>query len=161
MIRSMTAFARCQHSASWGTLTWEIRSVNHRYLDMNLRLPEDFRAAEGRYRELINAGVSRGKLECNLRFVPEKISAEGIEVDEEQAKALVKACQHINDMLHQPSEISAVEVLFILVEIVDWAAAKTPATTRPAMPIGSSRAMNSGKIASFLKVGSSRSGWCW
>ena len=54
----------------------------------------------------------------------------------------------------------AAEVLLILVEIVDCAAAKTPATTSPAIPVGSSRAMKSGKIASVLKVGSSRLGLC-
>ena len=111
MIRSMTAFARCQSTAEWGTLTWEIRSVNHRYLEMYMRLPDELRSMEGRYREIINKAVSRGKLECTLRFVPEKVQQGSVEIDEPHAKALVKACQQINDMLHQPSEISAVDVL--------------------------------------------------
>jgi uncharacterized protein YicC (UPF0701 family) len=46
----MTAFARVQQSEKFGTLTWELRSVNSRYLDINCRMPEDFRAQEGRVR---------------------------------------------------------------------------------------------------------------
>ena len=48
MIRSMTGFARRELVADWGQLAWELRAVNHRYLEISLRLPEEFRAAEGR-----------------------------------------------------------------------------------------------------------------
>ncbi len=111
MIRSMTAFARCQHRAGFGTLTWELRSVNHRYLEMYLRLPDDFRALEGKYREHINAALSRGKLECTLRFVPETGTQDGVQINEAVTRSVIKACQKINDMLHQPSEIDPVRVL--------------------------------------------------
>ena len=53
MIRSMTAFARQQEHGEWGELTWEIRSVNHRYLETTVRLPEDLRAIEPSVRELL------------------------------------------------------------------------------------------------------------
>jgi len=111
MIRSMTAFARCQHSAEYGTLTWELRTVNHRYLDMYLRLPEDFRALEGKYRERINAALSRGKLEATLRFVPETVTRDGVQINEAMTRSVIQACQKINDMLHQPSEIDPMRVL--------------------------------------------------
>lgn len=111
MIKSMTAFARSQSSATYGTLIWELRSVNHRYLDIHMRLPEDFRAQEGRYREMVNSMLSRGKLECNLRFQSEALTEAGIQLNPEQAASLIKACQQVNDMLHQPSEIQAIEVL--------------------------------------------------
>ena len=52
MTQSMTAFARQQTEHEWGTLVWEIRSVNHRYLETNLRLPESLRAAETLCRDL-------------------------------------------------------------------------------------------------------------
>ena len=78
MIKSMTAFARVQHSDKYGTLTWELRSVNSRYLDINCRLPEDFRAQEGRVRECINRRLQRGKIECGLRFIPEQMAETGI-----------------------------------------------------------------------------------
>lgn len=111
MIKSMTGFARCQSKHSFGTLTWELRTVNHRYLDINMRMPDEMRSYENRYRELINSRLSRGKLEGGLRFKPEVIIENGIEINDEFAKSLVKACQRINDFLHQPSEINAVEIL--------------------------------------------------
>ena len=81
MIKSMTAFARVQQSESFGTLTWELRSVNSRYLDINCRLPEDFRAHESRVRESITRRLQRGKVECALRFIPELAVETGIEVN--------------------------------------------------------------------------------
>ncbi|UCB55804.1 MAG: YicC family protein [Thiotrichales bacterium] len=111
MIKSMTAFARVQQSEKFGTLTWELRSVNSRYLDINCRLPEDFRAQEGRVRECINARLQRGKIECGLRFVPEQVTETGIEVNDSLVKSLIEACQQINTRLHQPSEINPVDIL--------------------------------------------------
>ena len=70
MLRSMTAFARQEGTGGWGTVTWELRSVNSRYLDVSTRLPEDFRALEPVVRERVSAMVSRGKLDCTLRFQP-------------------------------------------------------------------------------------------
>jgi uncharacterized protein (TIGR00255 family) len=107
----MTAFARVQQSEKTGTLTWEIRSVNSRYLDINCRLPEDFRAQEGRVRECINKRLQRGKIECGLRFMPEQITESGIEVNDALVKSLIGACQQINTSLHQPSEINPVDIL--------------------------------------------------
>ena len=82
MIKSMTAFARVQHSEKFGTLTWEMRSVNHRYLEVTCRMPEDLRGLEGRVREKINKRLKRGKVECNLRFKPELASDTGIVINE-------------------------------------------------------------------------------
>lgn len=68
MISSMTAFARCQQSFDWGTLVWEIRSVNHRYLEPGFRLPDMLRPLEPKIREKLRKQLSRGKLDCQLRF---------------------------------------------------------------------------------------------
>ena len=111
MIKSMTAFARVQQSEKIGTLTWEVRSVNSRYLDINCRLPEDFRAQEGRVRECINKHLQRGKVECGLRFIPEQVTSTGLEVNDSLVKSLIGACQQINASLHQPSEINPVDLL--------------------------------------------------
>jgi len=107
----MTAFARVQQSEKFGALTWEIRSVNSRYLDINCRLPEDFRAQEGRVRECINKRLQRGKIECGLRFIPEQATETGMEINEVLVKSLINACQQINTRLHQPSEINPVDIL--------------------------------------------------
>ena len=68
MIHSMTAFARREAETPWGTLTWELRSVNHRYLDLGMRLPEELRALEPRVRELMQARLKRGKVDTGLWF---------------------------------------------------------------------------------------------
>ncbi len=111
MIKSMTAFARVQQSDDFGTLTWELRTVNSRYLDINCRLPEDFRAQETRVRECINNRLQRGKVECGLRFVPEAQVESSIEINEQLVKSLIDACQKINNRLHQPSEINPTDLL--------------------------------------------------
>ena len=111
MIKSMTAFARCQNTATFGTLTWEVRSVNHRYLDIHMRLPDDLRGMEGRYRELLNAGLSRGTLECNLVFKTETVAEGGVEVNEAFAKSMIHACEKLNATLHQSSVINVVDIL--------------------------------------------------
>ena len=111
MTKSMTAFARCQLNETFGGLTWELRSVNHRYLDIHMRLPDDLRGMEGRYRELINADLSRGKLECNLVFRAETTIEGGFEVNEALAKSMIHACEKLNATLHQSSVINVVDIL--------------------------------------------------
>ncbi len=68
MIRSMTGFASVEHQYEFGRLSWEMRSVNHRYLDFGLRLPEEFRPLESDIRKCLGQYLSRGKIEANLRF---------------------------------------------------------------------------------------------
>ena len=71
MIRSMTGFARVEHQYEFGRLSWEMRSVNHRYLDYGLRLPEEFRPLESDIRTCLGQYLSRGKIEASLRLVME------------------------------------------------------------------------------------------
>ena len=66
MIRSMTGFARRERQGPWGTLACEIRSVNHRYLELSLRLPEDLRGLEGDARQAVSAALRRGKVDVGL-----------------------------------------------------------------------------------------------
>ena len=75
MIRSMTAYAAREQTSPAGRLGWELRSVNQRYLDLSLRLPEDFRALEPDIRERFKARLSRGKIEATLRFHADPASA--------------------------------------------------------------------------------------
>ena len=71
MIRSMTGFARVERQYDFGRLSWEMRSVNHRYLDFGLRLPEEFRPLESDIRTCLGQYLSRGKIEANLRLITE------------------------------------------------------------------------------------------
>lgn len=68
MIRSMTAFATREQNTPWGRLTWEIRSLNSRYLEVIPRLPELFRSAEANVRETVGRKMKRGKVDCVLKF---------------------------------------------------------------------------------------------
>ena len=68
MIRSMTAFASAERQTPWGTLGCELRAVNHRYLELSVRAPEELRALEPALRERVGARIQRGKLELNLRL---------------------------------------------------------------------------------------------
>lgn len=111
MTRSMTAFARVEKKLDEGELVWEIRSVNHRYLEPHFKMPDDFRANEPRYRDVLQHRLKRGKLECNLRFRENSKQSEKIAINHNQAKALVTACQEINNILHQPSEVNPLAIL--------------------------------------------------
>jgi len=66
MIRSMTGFARRERQGPWGTLTCELRSVNHRYLELSLRLPDDLRGLENDARQLLSGGLRRGKVDAGV-----------------------------------------------------------------------------------------------
>ena len=68
MIRSMTAFAAGERSTQWGVLSGELRAVNHRFLELGLRLPDELRAFEAQLRERVAGRVSRGKLDLVLRL---------------------------------------------------------------------------------------------
>lgn len=94
MTRSMTAFARQEAEHSWGSLVWEIRSVNHRYLEPHLRMPESLRELEGSLRERLRKKLSRGKVECTLRFHPEA-QAQQLTVNTEFAKELIEAADQV------------------------------------------------------------------
>jgi len=76
MIRSMTAFAAGERSTAWGSLAGEMRAVNHRYLELSLRLPEELRALDPALRERVAARVSRGKVDLGLRFRSSTASGE-------------------------------------------------------------------------------------
>lgn len=77
MIRSMTGFARRERQGPWGTLTCELRSVNHRYLELSLRLPEDLRGLENDARQLLSGSLRRGKVDAGvyLRGAPAATAA--------------------------------------------------------------------------------------
>lgn len=81
MIRSMTAFAAGERATEWGLLSAELRAVNHRFLELALRLPEELRAVEWPLRERVMARVSRGKLDLVIRLRP-AASGTGLQLDE-------------------------------------------------------------------------------
>ncbi len=82
MIRSMTAFARGSQNADGIELVWELRSVNHRYLEVQPRLPEDFRQLDASVREAVARRLGRGKVECGLRFRAAGANVEALQINQ-------------------------------------------------------------------------------
>lgn len=111
MIRSMTAFARCETNASWGNAFWEIRSVNNRYLDVSPRLPEDLRAIETQLRERLRQRLNRGKVDCTLRVNLERGAEGSLELDLELAKQVVAAGEAVAELTRDGRALSSVDLL--------------------------------------------------
>lgn len=91
MIASMTAFSRQTQETQWGLLTWEIRSVNHRYLELSIKLPDFLRDLEKVTREKIQSRLHRGKVEVYLRFQPGREIPFDLQVNHGLVKTLAKA----------------------------------------------------------------------
>ena len=91
MLKSMTAFARVEQDVSGGSLIWEIRSVNHRYLESNLKLPDHLREVEPKLRTLMRQHLSRGKLDGILKWQPAFTQTQNVQINEQVLKALSSA----------------------------------------------------------------------
>ena len=111
MTNSMTGFSRRSSEQSTGSLVWELRSVNHRYLDVVVKLPEELRGLETNVRQRLAEHINRGKIECHLRYKSTENQQTEILLNEEFASAILKACQKIGKQLHQPSEMNLLELL--------------------------------------------------
>ncbi len=97
MIHSMTAYARREVKGDWGSAVWEIRSVNQRYLETYLRLPEQFRSLEPVLRERFRQRLARGKVECSLRFEANPASSSELRINEQLAKQVIKAASWVKE----------------------------------------------------------------
>jgi uncharacterized protein (TIGR00255 family) len=106
----MTAFAA--HETEIGSLavSCELRSVNHRYLDISLKLPERLRFAEGDVRSAINAKISRGKIECSLSYKKQNYRQSFI-IDHDAVVALIAATDLIEQQMPAALSFSALDVL--------------------------------------------------
>lgn len=111
MIRSMTAFARKDVQGDWGTLTCEIRTVNHRYLEPSFRLPEALRELENGFREELRKQLKRGKVDISMRLQSVDKASQSFEINDEMAKAVNEAANHINRMLDNPAHLSALDIM--------------------------------------------------
>lgn len=111
MIRSMTAFSHRELSTEHGTMSWEARTVNHRYLDISLRLPDDFRSQENPLRETIQTALKRGKVEATLRFNTTRTVTNDIRINEPLARALIAACRQIETLTNNPDPVKAIDIL--------------------------------------------------
>lgn len=93
-LRSMTAFASGEATTPWGTLACELRSVNHRFLEIAARLPDELRALEPALRERIGARISRGKVDVSLRLRASE-SAGALQVDRARLAELARLSREL------------------------------------------------------------------
>ena len=110
MIASMTGFARREVAGNWGTLTCEIRSVNHRYLEPGFRLPEELRPLESDLRQLLAKHLKRGKIDCTMHLRSVQASERELRVDPAALARVAAAVGQISRAL-PGSTVDAVEVL--------------------------------------------------
>ncbi|MEW5757510.1 MAG: YicC/YloC family endoribonuclease [Pseudomonadota bacterium] len=111
MINSMTAFARAEAQGDWGAMSWELKSVNHRYLDVTVRLPEELRLLEPAVRERLAERLQRGKVECQLRFQVGEAALARFTVNEKLAKELSHASRLVDSLLYNPSPVNSLDLL--------------------------------------------------
>ncbi len=110
MIRSMTGFARRERQFPWGLLAWELKTVNHRFMEVGCRLPEEFRAAEADFRQTIAGAVRRGKVDCSLHFRP-AAATNSLEVDADLLGSLTLRAQQIAADLGLAARIDVMDLL--------------------------------------------------
>jgi uncharacterized protein (TIGR00255 family) len=111
MIYSMTAFSRIDSNLQWGSLTWELRSVNHRYLEPSFKLPENLRQLETAMRDILRKNVARGKIDCSLKLNVGSAEKPSVAVNIVQAQAVIAASEVIKQL---DSNLSATNVLDLL-----------------------------------------------
>jgi len=108
---SMTAFARVDRATDWGDIVWELRTVNHRYLELSPRLPEVLRVLEPKIRDTANKVLTRGKVDLNLRFQPSAASSEEVDLDLGLVKKLLAAANQITAIAENSQSISVSDLL--------------------------------------------------
>lgn len=107
MTKSMTAFARIES----GNVTWEIRSVNHRYLDGTFKLPEAYRSLETKLRNALRKQLNRGKVDCLLRVSQDLEEDQSIVIDSLQLEKLNAAIEKISAGISNPAPVNILDVL--------------------------------------------------
>ena len=111
MTRSMTAFARHEEQTELGSLSWEIRSVNHRYLEVSFRLEESFRPFEMAMRKLISDTLSRVKVEVALRYRAPEQTQSALQMNVDLAKAVMENYQQLASFTDSAAPIDILRVM--------------------------------------------------
>lgn len=111
MIYSMTGFATAAAELDAGSLTLEIRAVNHRYLDLQLRVPDELRALEPALREAISSRMSRGKVECRVIFAARTQTSNPARINHALLLQLSQWSDEVRAIMPNASELSVADVL--------------------------------------------------
>src|SRR5918992_986888 len=111
MIRSMTGFARRERQGPWGTLVCELRTVNHRYLEPSLRLPEELKALDNEVRQSIAAALRRGKVDVSLYLKAATGAQRSMELDGALLDELLARIAEVRTRLPDVAPVSPLELL--------------------------------------------------
>ena len=111
MLKSMTGFARSERTTAAGVLAWELRGVNHRYLEVGLRVPEELRGAEAQFRQAIGTSVRRGKVDATLYLRFATAGPRQIELDEAVLDRLVESAMYVQRRLGNAGHVDATDLL--------------------------------------------------
>jgi uncharacterized protein (TIGR00255 family) len=107
----MTGFARESVETDIGTLTWEIRTVNHRYLDVQFRLPDDMRPKEQSFRQQAGAALGRGKVECALYFQRAQHQDSELPIDTGLIEVIGHRISELTSKLPNVAAVNPIEIL--------------------------------------------------
>lgn len=111
MICSMTGFARVEEVCEQGNVSWELRSVNHRYLEINFRLPEEVRRIEPQLRKILQSKLARGKVDCAFRYQLADAQTASLELNEPLLTSLLEQVKRVNELLPESVPTKAVDLL--------------------------------------------------
>jgi uncharacterized protein (TIGR00255 family) len=111
MIRSMTGFARAERATPLGQLVWELRTVNHRYLEVQLKLPEAFRSLEQEARQRVGAAVRRGKTDAVLTFRTAASAGTSARLNMARVSELIAHADRIAGALHHHAPLNPLDLL--------------------------------------------------
>jgi uncharacterized protein (TIGR00255 family) len=111
MIRSMTGFARRERQGPWGSLACELRTVNHRYLEISLRLPEELRGLDNNVRQTITAALRRGKVDANMYLKNSAGTQRALELEPALLEQLLAQVDQIRTRLRDPAPVNPMDVL--------------------------------------------------
>ena len=111
MISSMTGFAAAAVETAQGSLAVELKTVNHRYLEFQARMPEELRPLEPAMREAMAAKLSRGKVDCRITFTPVSSAKRSLVPDADALHALEAASRQVLTRFPEARELSVAEIL--------------------------------------------------
>ena len=159
MLHSMTGFARTTAEPETGPLTWELRAVNHRYLDLQFKLPDELRVHEQSLRKLVATKVRRGKVECALSISRDVDSGADIELNEELVRVLAARLEQVAEVLDDADDVNPMDVLrwpgvirHREMDVEPLVAAATEAFAEALDALASMRASEGERIAAMIEA---------
>ncbi|MDH4125932.1 MAG: YicC family protein [Gammaproteobacteria bacterium] len=111
MLHSMTGFARQSAETAFGTLSWELRAVNHRYLEVQFRLPEELRPKEQLFKQQVATALKRGKVDCSLHFRRIRGAHNDLQLDTELVTLIARRAAEIAASLPAAAAVNPLDVL--------------------------------------------------